>query len=85
MTKVKKNLKESNKVKVSPFNDYWEKSHYIIFVLGIIILILGYFLLAQNPWDNIISLSLAPITLLLAYIIIFPLAILKRKSKNKTN
>ncbi|MEW6193864.1 MAG: hypothetical protein AB1521_01770 [Bacteroidota bacterium] len=85
MTKVKKNVRESNKIRISPFNDYWEKSHYIVFVLGLIILILGYFLLAQNPWDNITSLSISPITLLLAYIIIFPLAILKRKSKNKTN
>lgn len=82
MAKIKKNQKDSNKTKKSPFNEYWKKSHLLTLALGMILLMVGYFFLAQNPWDSFYSLTLAPIILLFAYLIIFPLAILIKKSKN---
>ncbi|MFC2084599.1 hypothetical protein ACFLS9_06055 [Bacteroidota bacterium] len=86
MTKVKKRSKASKKKIISPFKNYWEKTNYYLLGLGVILLIIGFFLMAQGPWDNPISLSLSPIVLLIAYLIIFPLSILytKKKKKNST-
>lgn len=80
---VKKKQKVKKKL-VSPFKDYWDKSNYIIFSAGIVVLLLGFFLMGQGPWDNPISLSVSPIVLLIAYLILFPLAIFYRK-KQKSN
>jgi len=82
MTKVKKSVPEKKKGGISPFTMYWTKMNYLFFGLGFIVLVLGYFLLSSNPWDGFTSLSLAPIMLLIAYIVIFPLAILFIKKKN---
>jgi hypothetical protein len=76
MTKLKKAIPEKKASKESPFKMYWSKTNYILFITGFIVLILGYFLLGRDPWDGFISLSVAPMVLLVAYVIIFPLAIL---------
>ncbi len=81
---VKRKQKTAKKVFASPFKDYWEKTNYIIFGAGLAVMLLGYYLMGQGPWDNPISLSISPIVLLIAYLVIFPLAIFyrsKRKSK----
>ena len=85
MGKSKRNFRESSKAKakVSPFKDYWERYNYYLLFLGIGILILGFYFMAQGPWDNPLSLSISPIVLLIAYIVILPLAILFRSSKKK--
>ena len=83
MAKAKKTLRESVKVKVSPFKDYWGKSNYIFFYLAIGVLILGYFLMSQDPWDNPASLSISPVVLLVGYLVIIPLAILFGSSKKR--
>lgn len=76
MTKEKRNLKSVKKtVIVSPFKDYWGKNNYYILYLGLGLLILGYILMAQGPWDNPLSLSISPIILLIAYLVIIPLSI----------
>ena len=79
MAKVKARAK--NKI-LSPFNNYWERSNYIIFGVGVGIIILGFLLMAQSPWDNPVSLSISPIVLLIAYLIIFPLSILYKKKNS---
>lgn len=76
MTKQKKSVPEKKSSKESPFKMYWTKTNYLLFGLGFLTLVLGYFLLSSDPWDGFTSLSLAPIVLLIAYIIIFPLSIL---------
>ncbi len=85
MAKVKKSPKEISKAKDLNFHDYWEKFNYVFFLVGIGIIIFGYILMAQGPWDNPVSLSLSPIVLLFGYIIVIPLAILfnsRRKDKD---
>ena len=81
MTKIKKRVKSKTKKIESPFKNYWTKNNYFILIAGLVILFLGYFLLNQGPWDNPLSLSVSPVILLIAYIIIFPLAILYKKKK----
>lgn len=65
----------------SPFKNYWEKNNYFLLGLGISIIILGFILMAQGPWDSTLSLIVSPIVLLVAYLIILPLSILYKKKK----
>ena len=88
MSKEKKNLKEIKKSISSPFKDYWDKNNYILIGVGLVALTLGYIFMALGNWDSFFSLSISPITLLIAYVIIIPLAILLKSSifiKKKTN
>ncbi|MEJ5352246.1 MAG: hypothetical protein WHS65_11720 [Melioribacteraceae bacterium] len=85
MAKTKKLGKEQSKQKTSPFKDYWNKHNYILLITGLIVLIIGYILMAQSPWYNPISLSLSPIVLLLAYIVIIPLSIIITRKKSRNN
>ena len=88
MVKEKRNIKEVKKSISSPFKDYWDKNNYILIATGLVILTLGYIFMAQGNWDSFFSLTISPITLLIAYIIIIPLAILLKSSvfiKKKTN
>ena len=76
MSKEKRNLRSTKKTTfISPFKDYWRKNNYYVLFLGLGIVILGYILMAQGPWDNPLSLSVSPIILLIAYLIIIPLSI----------
>ncbi|OGU37113.1 MAG: hypothetical protein A2068_11090 [Ignavibacteria bacterium GWB2_35_6b] len=83
MSKVRKAITSKKQIEKSPFNNYWIKENYIFLLIGILVLILGFFLMAQDPYDSQLSLSFSPIVLLFAYIIIFPLSILFRKKKSK--
>ena len=83
MTKIKKRVKSRTKKIESPFKNYWTINNYLILIAGLLVLFFGYFLLNQGPWDNPLSLTLAPIILLIAYLVIFPLAIYYKKSPKK--
>ena len=83
MAKVKRKIKKEKKAFVSPFKDYWTKENYIILGVGLVIVIIGFLLMSQGPYDNPISLHVSPIVLLIAYLIIFPLAILFKKKKSQ--
>ncbi|OGU54491.1 MAG: hypothetical protein A2V66_01050 [Ignavibacteria bacterium RBG_13_36_8] len=82
MAKIKKKSKSTYE---SPFKNYWEKNNYLIIGVGLFVLILGFVLMAQGPWDNPVSLSISPLVLLIAYLIIFPVAILYKKKKIKSD
>ena len=55
--------------------------NYWLFVLGVAIIVAGYFALAQPPVDGFMSLTLAPILLVLGYCVIIPAAILYQRKK----
>lgn len=76
----KGNVKVS-KVLTSPFNIYWSKINYVILGLGLLLSILGYYFLSVKPWNSAVSLYLAPVLLILVYIVLFPLSILIRKKE----
>lgn len=84
MTKVKKRAAvKSSKKLPSPFNIYWEKNNYILLIVGIVITIIGYYLMSIGPWNSNESLVYSPIVLFIAYVIIFPLAIVYRRRKQQ--
>ena len=59
--------------------------NYIIFSVGIFLIILGYLSLSKGPWNSFWSLTLAPILLVIGYCIVIPVAILYRKKKKENS
>ena len=85
-TKVKKRtIKQTKKVSVSPFSIYWNKVNYYLLALGILVTIIGFYVMSMGTWDSVTSLVLSPIILFIAYVIIFPLSIFFRKKSEEKN
>jgi len=53
--------------------------NYYLFGIGIAIILLGYVALAQPPADSFLSLTVAPILLVVGYCVVIPIAILYKK------
>ena len=66
-----------NLLKALPF----EKTNYLLFGAGLLVLVLGYVALSWGEWDSWMSLNIGPILLVLGYCVIFPAAILYRKRR----
>ena len=82
--KVKKRqLKQTKKVRVSPFNIYWKKKNYHFLALGIVVIIICFYLMSVGAWNSFSSLVIAPILLVVSYVLIFPLSIFYRKKDKK--
>ena len=75
----KKNVKTSSKSLPSPFNMYWERTNYILFGLGMFLIILGFYFMGQGAWDSSSSLVISPILLFLGFVVVMPVSILYRK------
>ena len=75
----KKNVKTSGKSLPSPFNMYWERTNYILFGLGMFLIILGFYFMGQGEWDSSSSLVISPILLFLGFVVVMPVSILYRK------
>lgn len=79
---VMKNQKTKRKIKKKPNQQLpFERENYIIFLIGLLVLMLGYISLSQGPADSFWSLTLAPILLVIGYCLIIPFSIIYRKRK----
>ena len=60
--------------------DSWtfEKTNYTLFVIGVLLIIIGYFVMANGTVISFQSLTVAPILLFLGYIIFIPAALIYR-------
>ena len=61
----------------------FSSKNYLIFGIGLIVIILGYVIMATGTVNSFQSLTLAPIMLFIGYIIIIPLALIFRDKTNK--
>ena len=52
------------------------KKNIVLIMIGILLLVIGFICLATGPADNPISLTVAPLILVLAYVVVIPLGIL---------
>lgn len=77
---TKKVVKKKQKV---PTITLPEKENYIILVVGVIVIIVGYILMDIGGLDDALSLVIAPIVLIVGYCIIIPIGILYRKRKGE--
>lgn len=80
----KKTIKSVTKSLPSPFNIYWEKNNYLLFGLGLLLIIIGFFFMGQGSWDSYSSMVISPILLFLGFVVVMPVSILYRK-KSRTN
>jgi len=80
MAKVKK-----DRAKRSAFIEQLtlKNTNFIIFGVGILTIIIGYFIMAAGDTYSFQTLTLAPIVLLIGYLVIIPASILYRKKNNK--
>ncbi len=53
----------------------------IVTLIGLLLLVIGYYLMAQGPHDSFLSLTAAPIVLMFSYLVVFPAAILIKSPK----
>ena len=78
-------MDDKNKNKNISLFEGWAygKTNYIIFTVGLFLLILGYYLMASGSVNSFQSLTLSPILLFFGYIIIIPLALVYREKVDK--
>ncbi|MCH2443842.1 MAG: DUF3098 domain-containing protein [Candidatus Poseidoniia archaeon] len=57
------------------------KINYILFTIGVVLLLVGYAAMATGSVNSFQSLTLAPIIHFIRYIIVIPLALVYRKKK----
>jgi len=61
-----------------------DKKNLILIGIGVLLLVIGFICLATGPADNPVSLTVAPLILVLAYLVVIPLGILfGGKKQNK--
>jgi hypothetical protein len=79
----KKNVKtSSSKSLPSPFNIYWERTNYLLFGLGMLLIIFGFYFMSLGEWDSSSSLLISPILLFLGFVVVMPASILYRKKSD---
>lgn len=57
------------------------KTNYILFGIGVLLITLGYFVMAKGEVYSFQSLSVAPLILLFGYLVVIPASILYKKKK----
>lgn len=80
----KKTAKTVTKSLPSPFNIYWEKINYILFGLGLLLIVLGFYFMGQGEWDSSSSLVISPTLLFLGFVVVMPASILYRRKTEAT-
>ncbi|HEX9653769.1 MAG TPA: hypothetical protein VGA99_08660 [bacterium] len=75
--KSQRKIRSSVPLPYSPVN-YW------LFGAAVVTLLAGYWALAQPPVDGFITMTVAPILLVIGYCVLIPLAIIFTKKKQAT-
>ncbi len=60
---------------------YFTKKNYLVFVAGLAILILGFYLMSKGPHDSFWSLTVSPILVVFSLGVVFPYGIMKNFRK----
>jgi uncharacterized membrane protein len=63
----------------------WKRENYLLLLLGIVIIVLGFIFLSIGPVYSFWSLDLAPVLLVLGYCVILPIAIIYRRREKRTS
>ena len=78
------NSKIPNKKNSFLFNSWsYNKYNYILFIIGILTIIIGYIIMALGKVNSFQSLNLSPILLFFGYIIIIPISLFLRNTSKK--
>ncbi len=78
-------VKEKRKVGKKPYEFPLGRANYLIIGVGVLLLIIGYvFMSLPDDPDAFLSRTLAPIILVIAYLIVIPIGIMYRERREKT-
>lgn len=77
MTKMRRSQQKKSSKSLNKWSIPLSKKSFSLFGLGILILVIGFYVMTIPPWDSFFALVISPILLLIAYLIIFPLGIFK--------
>lgn len=64
---------------------FFGKKNYLGVGLAVLLLIVGFFLLGLKPASNKVALNVAPVVLLLAYLVVLPWSLWKSTDKEGRN
>lgn len=82
-TKTKKKTTKSVKKSLpSPFNIYWDRTNYILFGIGLFLVVVGFYVMSLGEWNSTSSLVVSPILLFVAFVIVIPASIFYRKKSD---
>lgn len=82
MAQVKKTpVRTAKKPAVSPFSIYWTKENYYLLILGVLLLVGGFYVMSLGSWDNPLALTLSPLLLVAGYLLVLPASILYKKKE----
>ena len=59
----------------------FKKINYVFFGIGLLSIITGYLIIANNPVDSTLSTKLGPVMLFVGYCVIIPIAIIYKPKK----
>lgn len=62
----------------------FSRLNFLLLIFGIVLIFVGFYLMAIGGVDSFSAVTLAPILLFIAYVIIIPLAILKKFKNEKS-
>jgi hypothetical protein len=79
MARVESRGRRKSKASVLPFT----KTNYQIIAVGLVLIVLGYVALSQEPWDGTMALVVAPVLLVLGYCVVIPFGILYRSTSER--
>ena len=76
-------MSDNKQAKVVHLFEGWafNKTNYLIFLVGILLIVGGYIIMALGEVDSFQSITLAPILLFLGYVVAIPIALIYRSKK----
>jgi len=83
-TKTKKDRREK-KAAARDTNLPFTRRNYQIFGIGLLVLTIGFIFLSIGPWNSFYSRTLAPVILVIGYIVVIPLSILYQKKSRSSS
>ena len=60
----------------------FDKKNYLLFGIGILVIIIGYIIMATGETDSFQSVKLSPIVLVIGYCVIIPISIMYKSDMN---
>ena len=77
----RRNIKKTKKTALPDFSIYWDKKNYMLLMLGIAVIIIGFYFMSMGSWNSFPSLFISPILLIIGYLFILPASILYMKKE----
>ena len=72
-------IMENKNKKTIQFSWPYKRKNYVLFGVGVFVIIVGYLIMYSGEVDSFQSLVISPLLLLAGYLVIIPMALLSRK------